>query len=253
MSTATRLQLDELDRALSAPGGNMALTAAMVTLNASKPPDWCERVARAAPQDLMLNPGDAPLLHEQTRARLNGPAKIYRHPSASSAYARAARLEPDLTHLISHFRRVTTGLKDGLRLGSVVADGGFSNLRTVFPPDSKIVPMLLQLNQLRSAAPLSHPLWNALLLRLMLQRLHPFSKGNGRTFRGLLSYDLHRAGWLETHYLPLAKVVDANRPALIRSRNAISSARNSVDLTKATAAALTLDASLVGQISRVAE
>ncbi len=244
-----RLDLDRLDTALKAPDAAAALQAAYAGLEACTKPDLATSIAHMPARTLMLDPSSADLIHPDTWARLDGPAEIYHHPDADRAFKAAARGEPDLTLILRRLRRAVTGLNDGLRRGGVRAGGGFTMQDSVFPQPGAIPPAIKALTEFRAAAPLHDPVWNALLLRLTLQRLHPFSKGNGRTLRALLSYELFRADLIGPVYTPIARMVDANRPALIRSRNAITTASNADEIVAATARALTLDACLIGLLA----
>jgi hypothetical protein len=244
-----RLDLEQLDAALKEPDAASALDAAYAGLEACAAPDLAARIACTPARALMLAPDDADLLHPETWARLDGPPEVYDHPDADPAFKAAARAEPDLTLILRRLRRAVTGLKDGLRRTGVRAGGGFTMQDSVFPPPEAIAPALKTFAALRAAAPLHDPVWNALLLRLMLQRLHPFAKGNGRTFRALLSYELHRAGLIGPAYIPVARILDANRPALIRARNAITTADGSDEMMAATARALALDGRLIGRLA----
>ncbi|MEO1039363.1 MAG: Fic family protein [Pseudomonadota bacterium] len=199
----------------------------------------------------MLSPNYEMMLHAKTLARLNGPASVYEHPPAAKTFKTAQRKEPDLAALLLHLRRAVTPLRDGWRQGPVVAGGGFTDQASVFPAPAHIQSGIASAQKLRGAAPLHHPFWNTLLLRLLLLRLHPFQKGNGRTMRALLSYELTRHELCPPHYLPLARVFDANRPALIQSRLDITQAATPAQLIQAVALALRLDATMIPQTLRM--
>ena len=84
------------------------------------------------------------------------------------------------------------------------------------PPASRIAPSLALIAELRDAAPLCHPLWNTLLLWVLLRDLRPFVRGNARTLDAFVSYELWWAGCYGCAVLPFGEVLAVNGAALER-------------------------------------
>lgn len=72
-----------------------------------------------------------------------------------------------------------------------------------------------------------------LLLRIILLSAHLFSVGNVRALRAFICYELWRHNLSGPHYLPVVKVFDANRLAIIKSNIDLSRARAQTEFTQA--------------------
>ena len=210
-----------------------------------KGPFCWKKIAEAPWKTLCMDEMQSTARHHETLARLEGQSHVYQHPEAARHFERARRKEPDLYTVILSLRKSVTGLDAGLRRGRVVAHGGRTKVTSVFPSWRKLRGIIRVAENLRNAQPLSNPLWNILLLRLLLLRAHPFQRGNGRAMRALLSYEMNRMKLTGPFYFPLVKVLDANRPAIIESNIKISRAETEVQLIEAVSESMYLSANLM--------
>jgi hypothetical protein len=162
-------------------------------------------------QRLVLRNRNAHRLHATTRRRLNRGDPDDQPRDSWLLFSVARDLEPDLPAVLGHLHESLTDADHGWRSVPCGAEAGFTKRIAVFPGPEHIAPGLERLQRLRDAAPLSHPVWNALLLYLQMLRLHPFADGNGRAARALIAYELWRAGLIQESLIPLKRVLDANR------------------------------------------
>lgn len=201
--------------------------------------------------DLCINESQTVNRHKDTLARLEGCADVYAHPTAAGHFHRASKAEPDLYKVVRSLRRSVTGLEDGLRRTRVYAKGGNTGLTSVFPEWRKLRNIIKVSEGLRKHSPLSNPLWNILLLRIVLLRAHLFQTGNGRAMRALLSYELYRHKISGPYYFPVVKVFDANRPAIIDANLQISRAKEQASLVDAIAESMQLSLRLMLICARI--
>lgn len=239
------LDLDRLQERLDHPESSSLLDE-LLAFFAAHEGRYCWQTISDTPwQTLCIDASQKTERHKETLDRLEGHREIYSHPAAASHFRRASKSEPDLYKVVTSLRRSVTGLSDGLRRTTVCAKGGKTGLTSVFPEWHKLKRIIKISEGLRRHSPLADPLWNILLLRIVLLRAHLFGRGNGRAMRALLSYELHRHGISGPHYFPVVKVFDANRPAIIEANIDISRARNQADLVDSIARSMQLSLRLM--------
>lgn len=205
------LDLDALDRTLRSDENSAVLRELTEQLRRTPGP-WSWEVMQATTwQRLVLRNRNAHRLHATTRRRLNRGDPDDRPRDSWLLFSVAKDTEPDLSAVLRHLHESLTDAEHGWRSAPCSAEAGFTKRIAVFPAPERIPAGLEQLQMLRCAAPLSHPVWNALLLYLQMLRLHPFTDGNGRTARALIAYELWRAGLIQESLIPLKRVLDANR------------------------------------------
>lgn len=206
------LDLERLDAELARPRHASRLAAARAALADPPGPEAWSRLRAVRWQTLVIRTRVCDRIHATTRARLNaGDTADGRSIREGFRLAELDEHDGSLRTLLPAMRRVALGLPEDFRRGGCRAEAGFTRKVSIFPPPEAIAGALATLDAFRDAAPLSDPLWNALLLYLFLLRTHPFADGNGRTMRLLLSFELRRAGLLGDWVLPLKRVLDANR------------------------------------------
>lgn len=126
------------------------------------------------------------------------------------------RRDLPLEQALALIRCDVLGLPAAYRTGDVHAPLGRTGYAAQFPPAESVPRDLLQLANVRTAQPFAESIWNALLLYLLLLRVHPYADGNGRAARALLGVDLFRAGLLDDPNLPLKRTLDVNRATEMR-------------------------------------
>lgn len=217
-----KLDLEALDRALAGPGPNGILKTFLDALRLYDGP-LAATLPGAPWRALRLASPVAERLHPATVARLEAGANAYPDLDPEPVYQAFEAGEPDLSEMLLQVNALLApGTAWGLRRGPVCAPAGYTGLVAQFPPPSHILPALALAERFRAAAPLSHPVWNALLLQLLVLRVHPFMDGNGRTARALVNYELRRHGLLRASPIPTRKALDANRANDILLRLAIT-------------------------------
>lgn len=242
------LDLERLDAELAEPRHARHLGAAREALGSAPGADAWARLRAVPWQTLVIRSRVSARIHPTTRMRLNGG-----DPADGRSLRPGFRLSEldsesaSLHTLLPAIRERALGLPEALRGGGCRAEAGFTRKVSIFPPPDSIPGALTTLDRFRDAAPLSDPLWNALLLYLFLLRTHPFSDGNGRTMRLLLSFELRRAGFVGEWVLPLKRVLDANRANEVDRFTRLSRLQNDPErVIFATADALSLMARIVG-------
>lgn len=191
-------------------------------------------------------------LHKDTVKRLeSGTLSEPADPDQEPVFRKIrGRAEPELTGVLRQLRRAFTPYDDWLRNGPIQASAGYSNLVALFPPPDRLLPALRNACSFRRASPLPHPVWNTLLLYLLLLRIHPFRDGNGRTARALISYELWRLGFITPSLLPLKRLLDANRANEIETRLNIANASSPAAANAAVCKAMCFDLKLIGETAR---
>jgi hypothetical protein len=168
---------------------------------------------------------DASVAHEigpQARKRLKNPSSMSRSSLPAGLFDRVKAKEPHFKPALLKMKRGVTGLAGGFRTGPVSASAGFLRQTAVFPAPNQIAPGLSQISRLLAAQPvLPSPVWDALLVQVILLRLHPFPTGNGRTARAMAAYELWRRGLIAETLIPVGPIIDANRPSSIALNAAI--------------------------------
>lgn len=168
-------------------------------------------------------------LHETTVKRLTNNPSIYEYGYGEAVQCALRQGEPDLACMIKGANAALCGQSiSDFRTGPVVAPAGYTTLVAHFPDAAKVNQGVSLAQEFRNYAPLGHPVWNALLLQLLLLRLHPFMNGNGRTFRALVNYELQRAGVLGPFGVPVRKILDANRANDILLRTRVTQSKDPV-------------------------
>lgn len=241
------LDLERLGAELTRPRRAALLAAAREALADPPGPDAWSRLHAVPWQTLVIRTRVCARIHATTRMRLNaGDAADGRSIREGFRLADLDEHDGDLRTLLPAIRRSALGLPEALRAAGCRAEAGFTRKVSIFPPPEAIPGALATLDAFRRAAPLSDPVWNALLLYLFLLRTHPFPDGNGRTMRLLLSFELRRAGLLGEWVLPLKRVLDANRANEVDRFTRISRLQHDPSrVTAATADALALMAHVV--------
>lgn len=206
-----KLDLVALDRTLRSDENSAVLRTLTEQLRRAPGPYSWEVMQATTWQRLVLRNRNAHRLHATTRRRLNHGDPGDRPRDSWLLFPGAKDLEPHLPAVLRHLHESLTDAAHGWRTEPCSAEAGFTKRVAIFPAPKLIPAGLEQLQMLRAAAPLSHPVWNALLLYLMVLRLHPFADGNGRTSRALIAYELWRAGLINESLIPLKRVLDANR------------------------------------------
>jgi len=235
------IDLEKLSGLLTTPAHIKAIGEFESLLQRSKGPFCWESVAREPWEGLVFEVPDRDRLHENTIARLTGPVENYRLPEVTGLFRELESLEPDFISLIGQLRDAVTGLGTSFRTGPMWSEAGYLCKVSVFQSAKAVMGALKVAEQFRNSESLHHPLWNALLLQLLCLRIHPFSDGNGRSFRALVSYELYRSGSIVPTIIPTKKVLDANRPYEIRTRAAVTNAVDKKLRTEAVADALLFD------------
>lgn len=217
-----KLDLEALEQALAGPASQAWLNKLVNHLRGVEAPHDPVLPGAANWRALRLKSPVAERLHPTTVARLEAGQAAYPALSYEPVFTTFEKGEPKLTWMLRRANALLTGRpRARLRHGPVSAPAGYTGLVAQFPPAAKLGPGLMMAERFRQAAPLSHPVWNALLLQLLVLRLHPFMDGNGRTARALVNYELRRHGLLRRP-IPIKKVLDANRANDILLRLAVS-------------------------------
>lgn len=224
-----RVDLEALDRALAQPAAQEVLEDFLQACRAHPGPYKPDLPGAREWGLLQLKSPVADRLHENTLARLKATSGVYSNECQASIIAAFQASEPDLARMIMSGNAAIRGVKRSeFRVGPVAAPAGYTALVAHFPKPASIRPGLLLAQKFRTLAPLSHPVWNALLLQLLLLRLHPFMDGNGRTFRALVNYELQCVGILGKSPISFRKVLDANRANDILLRLIVSKSDDTV-------------------------
>ena len=242
------LDLEQLDAALSEPKPAAHLAGLLQVLAAHPGPyDWA-RTRKVPWQSLVIRTRVCNRIHPSTRARLQaGDPDDVRSIHSDFSFAALQEDNSDLVLHLIRLREQALGLPSDFRRGGCHAEAGFTRKVAIFPAPQAIPRSLAVLHDFRAAQPLSHPIWNALLLYLMLLRTHPWSDGNGRTMRLLLAHELWRNDLIHDSVLPLKRVLDANRANEVKLFTEVSRRqRDPVHAARAFADALTLLARIVG-------
>lgn len=184
-------------------------------------------------------------LHKKTLGRLRDGRAAYPTFDAPNIFRVVAEDEPGLVLMLRRLRRHVTGYGDGLRRSPASAQAGYTRRVAHFTHARNIGSALRSAEKFRIMKPLSSPIWNALLLQLLLLRIHPFRDGNGRTCRALSAYELWSAGESEARDLPVRKALDANRANDILVKTAIGRSANRDKEIVAVGEAITFDAMLM--------
>ena len=246
------LDLPRLDAELRSPKAACRLQALLGALEVCPGP-YCQDRLRATPwQALVIRTRECGRIHRATRERLESG-----DPADGASLRRGFELgeldasDRSLRALLSGIRTDALGLDDVLRSGPCRAEAGFTRKVALFPDAAALPGALGVLGEFREAEPLAHPVWNALLLYLLLLRVHPYGDGNGRTMRVLLAFELRRAGLVGDSVLPLKRVIDANRATEMKLYTDVSRVqRDPLRGTRAFARALSFMAQVVELAAR---
>ena len=239
------LDLSRLEQRLRQTPAIACLDRFLTAIERSPGPyDW-QVIAEADWKDFVIPSAVADRLHSTTISRLEGPVTAYAHRDAKDLFRRVKRREPDLFDVLRTLRRGVTPYRDGLRTRMITAPAGYTRQVAIFPPPERIKAALGSAAGFREAQLLHHPVWNALLLYLLLLRIHPFGDGNGRTLRALVNYEIWRAGLIAPALIPSKRVLDANRANEISTRTAVSNAADPDSLADAVRDALCFDLTIL--------
>ena len=207
-----RLDLESLDVCLAEARYERHRQALLDVLTEHPGPYAWERLRATPWQALVVRTPESGRLHAVTRRRLeNGDPLDGESLRRGFAPSMLDVHAGDLRSVLSAIRTEALGLESGFRRADCHAPAGYTKKVAVFPPPGAIDGAIRQLGEFHEARPFASPVWNALLLYVLLLRVHPYADGNGRTMRVLLSFLLWREGLISDSVLPLKRALDANR------------------------------------------
>lgn len=169
------------------------------------------------------------LLHPTTIARLDADQYSKEPLLLPVEFERLNQSSPSLKQLLLALRPCVTPYNDSWRTAPIAAEAGFTKLIAHFPDPRVIVPSLDLLEEFRRSAPIHDPVWNVLLLELLLLQVHPFRDGNGRTARAVAAFELWRLGVSRPMILPTRRVLDANRATQLQLLTKLSGRGDACD------------------------
>lgn len=217
-----RIDFDLLNDELMAPENEKVRLGFRQALDSSH---FCSALVKRRTENWRSLQIDSPykdLLHPKTVARLEADQYSKAPLQLKFEFERLREMNPCLKQLLLALRPCTTPYKDTWRTTPVTAEAGFTKLIAHFPDPILIAPTLDLLEELRRSAPTHDPVWNVLILELLLLRLHPFRDGNGRTARAVAAYELWRLGISKPMIIPSRRALDANRATQLYFLTALS-------------------------------
>jgi len=167
-------------------------------------------------RELQIFSDVAHLLHSTTISRLDADQYDERPIEAATVFESLHKSGANIRETLPVLRRLVTPYGERYRTGPVAAEAGYTTLVVIFPASKHIQSTLTALEEFRRAAPLGHPVWNALFLEAMLLQLHPFRDGNGRTIRAFTDYEFWRSNLGTSDIKNIRRAVDANRATQLK-------------------------------------
>lgn len=219
------IDLELLKEQLDRPTPSMVLGKFLSLLRTAKDlENW--QALLSVPWEALIFPSPcATHLHIETVLELRHNQSAFAVRSASELFEKAGALEPQFICVLKYFNSSTCGGDAELRTAPVYRRADGRHPTFTYPQPELIKSALMRANEVRELDGFFDPVWRALLVSYLVNHVHPFVDGNGRTSRTLFCYELWRSGVMGCYCLPLRRVLAANRANEIQLKNLVTAAR----------------------------